>query len=84
MASGLMRGAKSDNYQYDDYSTTQTCTWIENSGGNSVVLVTLPKYLEIQEIYHHGDQEVAYYLGNPVLPEINAGDASTINTLVQN
>ena len=46
------------------------------------MLVTLPFYLEIKEIYHQGDFEVAYYLGDPVKSQINSGTASTINTIV--
>lgn len=46
------------------------------------MLVTLPYYLEIKEIYHQGDFKVAYYLGDPVKSQINSGTASTINTIV--
>lgn len=38
--------------------------------------------MEIKEIYHHGDKEVAYYLGNPIMPDINTGDATTINAIL--
>lgn len=38
--------------------------------------------MEIKEIYHHGDMEVAYYLGNPIMPDINTGDATTINAIL--
>ena len=48
------------------------------------MLVTLPYYLEIKEIYHQGDFEVAYYLGDPGKSQINSGTASTINTIVLN
>jgi hypothetical protein len=48
------------------------------------VLVTLPYYSEIKEIYHQGDEDfkTTYYLGDPVWTYINTGTASTINTMV--
>jgi hypothetical protein len=51
MQSGAMKGIKSS---YGSFSNmTHTCTWLVNtSPSNSVVLITLPYYLEIKEIYH--------------------------------
>jgi hypothetical protein len=64
--------------------STHTCNYIDNSAspkGDSYVIVTLPFYLEIKEIYNMGDKQTEFYLLDPLDTFINVAGTTYVGDI---